>query len=428
MQPPNTQSSRRAGAIWLAVLALFALVNVARVTLSSVGHDFYQFWSIGRASERDAPADLYSKATSRAISERALREVTGIGGSERGRRAAAINRQLYPEGVDPISTPIYYAVFAALTGGNFDVDLLGFQFVSTVSLVSAAWILCRTVGYSPVAATLALTVLMLVFGPLHADIETGNTNRLQLALLAAALALHHRASRSAYRIAAGVLLGVLIALKPNLASVPIFLGIVWCTDRRFAELRAAAVGWLMGVSVAVAVGSLSFSWESWGQWISALAVYQNHPAPISHSNWSSARLIFEWTGADLSVALGISLVVCAATCAWLGRSRATSVSNIDRDIVAVGSALLVPLIASQIAWDHYFLLAMPMLIVALRPAAGSVPSQIGAGVALCACSVSPLRIAWPEIGPVELALSLAVGTGGLFALSMRELVQPSSTE
>jgi hypothetical protein len=428
MQPVNTESNRRGGAAWLAVLALFAVVNVARVTLTSVGHDFYQFWSIGHLAPHDAPIDLYAKHTSSAISKHALREVSGPHGSQRGRRAAAINRQLYPEGVDPISTPTYYALFAALSGDDYDTDLLGFQIASTAMLMIAAWFLCRRVGYSPASTTLALTVLMLVFGPLHADIQTGNTNRMQLALLAAALSLHHFGSRQGFRVAAGVLLGALIVLKPNLAGIPLLLAAVWLADRRFAELRSAAFGWLLGAGATVAVGTLRFSWESWSQWISALAVYQSHPAPISQSNWSSARLIFEWTGADASVLLALSLTVCAATCAWWGRSRASRTSRIDRDITAVGSALLVPLIASQIAWDHYFLLAAPALVVALRPAGHSLTRRVCAGAILCACAVSPLRIAWPEIGPMGLAASLAVGTAGLFALSMLELTHPTALD
>ena len=426
----NTKSEgtrRAAGAVWLAVLTLFAIVNVARMTLSSVGHDFYQFWSIGQASQHDAATNLYTDATSRAISERALRRVSGPESSRRGIRAAAINRRLYADGVDPISTPTYYAVFAALSSGDYDADLLSFQFVSTAMLFVAGWFLCRHLGYSPVTAALALTVLVLVYGPLHADIETGNTNRLQLALLAAALALHHLRSRQAIRIAAGALLGGLIVLKPNLVSIPFFLTAVWLADRRFSELRSAAIGWTLGAGAAVAIGSLVFSWESWSQWISALSVYQSHPAPISQSNWSSARLIFEWTGADVSALLGLSLLVCAATCAYRGRSRAIGTSPIDRDIAAVGAALLVPLIASQVAWDHYFLLAAPALIVALCPTRGSLARQIGAAAVLGACAVSPLRIAWPDIGPLGIAISLAVGTGGLFALSMRELTHPPRT-
>jgi hypothetical protein len=284
------------------------------------------------------------------------------------------------------------------------------------------------VGYTRISTTLALTVLMLVFGPLHADIETGNTNRLQLGLLAAALSLHHFGSRQTFRVAAGVLLSGLIVLKPNLAGIPFLLAAVWLADRRIAEFRAAAIGWLLGAGVAVTIGSLSFSWESWSRWISALAVYQSHPAPISQSNWSSARLIFEWTGADTSILLGLSLMVCAAICAWWGRSRASRTSRIDRDIAAVGSALLVPLIASQIAWDHYFLLAAPALVVSLRPQSNALARQIGAGGILCACAVSPLRIAWPEIGPSAIAVSLAAGTAGLFALSMRELAHPTGTD
>lgn len=427
MTTESKGTQRTARTVWLAMLALFAVVNVARLTLSSVGHDFYQFWSIGQASETEAP-NLYADETARAISARALRRVSGAQGSWRGRRAAEINRRLYPNGVDPISTPTYYSIFAALSGGDYDTDLLSFQFVSTTMLLVAAWFLCRRLEYPPITAALALTVLTLVYGPLQADIETGNTNRLQLALLAAALSLHHLRSQQAIRVMAGALLGGLIVLKPNLASVPMFLTAVWLADRRFSELRSAAIGWTLGAGAAVALGSLAYSWDSWNQWISALSVYQNHPAPISQSNWSLARLIFEWTEADVSALLAPSLLACAAFCAWRGRSRATRTSLIDRDIAAVGAALLVPLIASQIAWDHYFLFAAPALIVALRPTRGALVRQVGAGALLCACAVSPLRIVWPEIGPVGLAISVAVGTAGAFALSMRELTHPPRTD
>ena len=59
----NTESSWRAGAIWLVVLTGFAVLNIGRVTLSSVGHDFYQFWSFGQMTARTAPDGLYEKTT-----------------------------------------------------------------------------------------------------------------------------------------------------------------------------------------------------------------------------------------------------------------------------------------------------------------------------------------------------------------------------
>jgi len=409
---------RVAAAFWLGVLALFALVSLARLTLSSVGHDFYQFWSIGQSSSQDG---LYAPATSRAAAEKALETVSGPDGSRRGRRAAAINRQLYASGIEPISTPAYYWAFSALPSGDYDTDLLVFQFVSTTALLWAAWLLFRRLGYTPIAAGLALTVLMLMFGPLHADIETANTNRLQLAWLAGAVALHHRSLRPTNRFAAGALLGLLIVLKPNFAAVPLLLAGVWTIDRRVAELRFAALGWISGAAVAIAIGSLAYSWESWGQWVSALAVYQQHPAPIARSNWSAARLIFEWTGTDVSVALAIASLVGVAVCAWRGR---TGARPFERDVATLAIALLVVLIASQIAWDHYYLLAAPALVMSLRPGQSGWTRKAVASGALCACAITPLRVAWPEAGPLALAISGALGVVGLFVLSLLELSRP----
>lgn len=399
-------------ALWLL---LFGVLHVARLTQSSVGHDFFQFWSVGRGLAAGDLEGLYSEATARAAARRAMQAVSGPDGSARGQRAAQLNRQLYPSGVDPISTPLYYTAFAALTGADYDRALLAYQTLSTLAFLAAAWALCRAIGFGRVPALLALATLLIAYGPLHADIQTGNANRLQLALLAAAFALPVRWRGPLGAAAGGAALACVVALKPNLAAVPLFLAVVWALDRRFAALRWWTVGLLLGALVAVASAALYVgSVSSWLDWVAALSRYQSNPAPIERTNWSTARLLYAWTGRDWSVPLLAALVASFAACAWRGRRFAGADARARRAAMAASAGCLVPLIASLLAWDHYFLLATPALLFALRPGAGSVARPCAGALALFVCARAPLELAFGIDTQAHFAAFMAAATALLW--------------
>ena len=110
-----------------------------------------------------------------------------------------------------------------------------------------------------------------------------------------------------------------------------------------------------------------------------------------------------------------------------GPSRAAQTPLIHRDIAAVASALLVPLIASQIAWDHYFLLASPAILFVSRPGRGSARRRFLAGIALVLCAVTPIRMVLAGVSSWTLAVSVSVGTATLFALLLWDLANPETS-
>jgi hypothetical protein len=398
--------SATGGAIaWTAVLTLFAVLSLARLTSTSAGHDFFQFWSFGRALDSPMVTDLYAPNTAREVSAQAARQIAAQG-SVRGARAAQTNRKLYASGVEPISTPLYYAAFAALAGESYDADLDAFQWLSSLALFAAGWFACRSLGYSRHASALALTALALVFGPLHADIETGNVNRLQLALLAAALVLQRRGNLAT--VGGGALLGLCVALKPNLAAVPLFLAWLWCVDRRLDVLLRAAAGWGLGAASAALLAVVVLPLSAWSQWWAALAVYGTRVAGVAQGNWGSAQWLREVLGIELSGILGATLLVSFCAVSWI--SRETERTPAERDWIAVSAAGLALLIASPIVWDHYYLMVLPALLWWLRPGAAGAAIQIGAAFALVLFAINPLRVAWPGLDASGLASSLCAAS------------------
>ncbi len=420
-------STRERALPWLAgLLVAFALVSLHQLVRASLAHDFQQFWAMGRYLAADPGAEIYAPITARAAARAAavhMREHASV----RGQRAAARNRELYAQGVEPISSPFYYAIFAALSSPDFDRDVMRFQTLSLAGFALAVFFSCRALGYSRTAAALALGVVGILFGPLHADVQTGNVNRLQIAWVACVAALQWRLPGRAGPLCAGLALAAAVAFKPNLAAVPACAALLGLIDRRGRDGVAAGAGFALG-AVAVALTSGS----GWGDWWAALGRYGSVPASIEQTNWSTATLLFEATGVRSSVVLGALLVASFAACAWRGRSvGAGKPPNRSREMAALAAALLAPLIASPLAWDHYFVLAIPAVLLCLRPARCATLFSAAGAAALFVCGRGPLEAIHP-LEPASLATAFAIATATLWVAVLAELAGcrrgPGSTQ
>lgn len=139
---------------------------------------------------------------------------------------------------------------------------------------------------------------------------------------------------------AGLLIGLVVAIKPNLAVWPVLL--------------LAAGFWRAGMAGLGAAGLLSllpllrYPPAIYSQWFEAGAGYTGRILPINSSLPGLAeRLGLPWLGIILSLALLIGLAV------WAWRYRPSSVS-------VSGLALLAALLAAPIAWIGYTPLLLPV--------------------------------------------------------------------
>lgn len=413
------------GLVLALLIALFGILSLQQKTTASVGLDFYQFWAFGERLAAGPVENLYSDATSASVASETARRISGPDGSERARRAARWSRRIYEHGVEPISTPWYYAVFAALSSGDYDRDLLRFQVLSNALLLLCVLALCRALGFGWTATGLALAFLALAFRPLAADVEAGNVNRLQCALLLLSVLIWHHGSGRAAWLASGALLSMTVVFKPSVAFAPAFLLVVWIANRRLEKLVASGIGLVLGGLATVLASFLAFgSVDCWLQWLEALREFHSSPLPMKHLNLGTARLIYEWTGVDVSLPLTALLAASFPACAWLGRRPSAARHRaLGEDLLAVGAGALLPLIGSQLAWDHYYLLALPLLLYLLRPGSGCGRRALAAA-ALWICAQLPLRLLLPIGSAQQLAAFLAVGTLALWILLLEALARP----
>jgi hypothetical protein len=141
---------------------------------------------------------------------------------------------------------------------------------------------------------------------------------------------------------AGVLIGVVVALKPNFLVWPALL---FLSGHRRAPLVSGVVAGLVS-----AIPLLVYGPEVYRQWLELVASDRDRATFLTNASLTGlfARLDLR----SLGVATSVGLLGAAAIWAWWRRPEAMRAS-------AVG--ILVGLLASPLAWIHYTLFLLPVL-------------------------------------------------------------------
>jgi hypothetical protein len=144
-------------------------------------------------------------------------------------------------------------------------------------------------------------------------------------------------------ILAGLAIGVLAAVKPNFLVVPGLLLIA-------GYWRTAAAATLFGVAI-VGASVLLYGLEPWQQWLALLGT--DGPRAGFVTNGSLIGLATRLNAPLVGTITAVGLLAASAIWAWRIRPPAVKLT---------GVAIMVSLLASPIAWVHYSLLAVPVLI------------------------------------------------------------------
>jgi hypothetical protein len=173
----------------------------------------------------------------------------------------------------------------------------------------------------------------------------------------------------------------------------------------------------------IAASSLVFgSWDAWPAWLESLREFGQGSSPDQpmRNNVSTARILLELTGRDASGALSALLWITAAAWIWLHRAPAGGPVAFRTEAWAVGLACLFPLIAAPIAWTHYFVLSIPLLVLLISRPPGPEPgvrATVQPGLAMIATlvlAVFPLK----EIAGVQSRVGIAIWTSGALVLCL----------
>jgi hypothetical protein len=420
-----------------ALLLILVLSTSWHVNYSrSAGIDFYQFWLVGQAVKEGSVSNVYSLEGREELTRMGARLASTPSGSRRLVEATR-TRAIF----ENFSTPFLYACFGRSFTGDYDGDYLRYQFVCLVVLAAAVAWFGRALGHGATATFLMVLAIVLSFRPALSDLLVGNVSRLELGAVALALAAL-RGTRPWREVTSGALLGLLLFFKPNTVLVVLLLPLLWFAYRRWARLLRHAAGMALGAALAVGVSWLHFgSLRPWVDWFAAMGRIEAESNLSSQSgNFSLARALMERGIPDPSLALTASLSIAAVAALWLGARRAVAAADdpeaappqpgtdlLTAEVTTAAIGLGIPLLGFHLAWMHYFVLALPLMACALRPAppaaAGSRAWTLRGLLGIAGTLLlfgGPLYL-FRSSGPPPPALQYSIGTAILLLVAFTDL-------
>ena len=413
-----------------ALLAVAGLVQSWDLGRKSPGIDFYQFWIIGQIIGRADVPSIYAEDAHPRLGAEFIRRSLTEDDSERRRIAARAWQVL-----EPTATPMLYSSFRPFAALRYDDAHLVYRVVSLAALSVAVLAIAVGLGHSATVALLMLALVNVAFRPLKTDIQVGNVNQVQLAMVAAYLWLSSRRDTARSQWIAGALLGVLVLLKPNLLAVAPVLALSWVAHGRREKLIRQGAGMAAGAALALAFTAAVFgSLSPWREWLDFMRAFPPSKIPLRYGNVGLARLLYETLDVRVSLWLALFFMCAALACVWIGRAGYAKPAADDRravaveDALALGAGCFVYLLSAPLVWNHYLLLALPAALALLREPATDARAErlrpVLIALALLALAVDPIADFFSMYDMYQQAALNVAGVLTLFVLTLRELARP----
>jgi hypothetical protein len=393
-RPPGSSRWQRLSqpAALLALLAMGCSFCYAwRAAQRCSGIDFYHFWTTARGVAQRQVENPYSAGGREKLFLEVARKASAKGLSPFETLAAKTIFEIDSpkRRMHTVASLLLFAVIRPFSFGDAEGGYKAFTFVSNVCFLLAVLLLCRLLGYSLPAALLVPTILLAWHGPFLNDLGVGNVGRLQFAVAAVAVWLQGKGR--AGPLLGGLTSGLLVVFKPNILLVAAAVALVWLVNRRFRTVALNAAGAAIGAAAGLCLAALFFgSFQCWKDWLAILPEVLASVRTVADGNTGLANLLLAATARDFSHVLLAILLLLLAVTAWLGRRRgqspaAPSSPSADNQALAretllaagIGSAIM--LLSARLVWPHYFVLSIPLVLIALAPADPDAPPDSGAG-------------------------------------------------
>ncbi len=333
---------------------------------TSFGVDFYHFWAVGHAKERNA-APLGSPWPDASRYERVLARSAELSADPLQQAAQRHRHEL-----DLTSTPWTYAVFAPAPQ-IYETALRFFRVVGLLLFLSATILLgYRWYGTGLGGLILAL-LLCLFFIPLRTDLRVGNTGLVVFSLLAGGVLLLEEArQRASSRILiqalalAFVLFGVL--LKPTWWWALVGVGVhLWSTrEKEKWRLQWLGLGLMMGFVLLLPI--LYFAdYGIWFTWLNSVILQAGSRLDyaIHDGNFSSLKLMARAMDAHWRFAVIPTLILMICPLFRYRHAPSEVLGRFESPGFSLSVGITASLAFSPLCWVHYFLLLiLPALSLA----------------------------------------------------------------
>jgi hypothetical protein len=333
----------RIGLFVVAVAAaLYALFTVWRQNEKAAGLDFYIYFVNAQLAARHDIDDIYAPDVQERVGdeyyERAQRGTSELRKYDAGRR-----RRL-----DNVSSPFLYTTLRWVSR-DYDRALRQDHALLLIAFCAGVLLIARRARLSWTAAFFVLAALLLWYRGFEADLRVGNVNAMQLGAIGAMLSIA----------APAVILGALLAFKPNLLFVFVLLLASRLITRDWSRLRRELLGGAIGGIGAFVIAAINYRTPRvWLQWISAANQFWHRLPTRMERNVAPALPWMNAYGTWLSYAIAALLVVIV--CIAIARRK-----RVD-DLLLVSAGLLIYLLSATVVWLHYMVLVIPAALALLR--------------------------------------------------------------
>jgi hypothetical protein len=416
------------------VLLIFSFLRTWDYSaVSAAGVDFYQFWAVAQTVAKSSAVKIYSEDARAQIGRAFYERAHSQAGSDRERAAADYRRVL-----ETYSSPFLYSFFRLFSLRTYETSFRIYLLVCLICSAVSILALCNSFRYPFLTSLLAIAVFMEWFEPLLSDIRVGNVNQLQLGMLGLYVWLQSRDELRQRHLIGGIVLGLGIMFKLNLAFVVGMLSLAWLINGRFRKLLEQYLGIGLASLTAFAVSSIYFrSATVWVDWLASLKSLPDSITTIRMGNCSLNRLIADVAGLELGTYICMVLVALTAAFLWAGRRNrqpSAQAENLDtprafeEDSLMVGIGCLIYLIAARLVWLHYMILVVPVVLFLLRPREqGSLETRSSSktylltGLATLLIGINPFTSIFR--GPFVPVIIVCIGLIMLFGLGIGKIWQ-----
>jgi hypothetical protein len=338
--------------------AAYAVARIWRTLSQAPAVDFYLVWVNAQVAGRDDIPNIYSSDAQSSIGEEFFARSLDAG--SRVFHETATNRRR----LDSRGSPFLYASFGWLstTSSDFERALLQYRALILAAFLAGIVLLGRWCRVPLWLSILLFALLVHFFLPFRADFTVGNVNAIQLFFLALALVTGPR-----HPVAAGAILGLLLAQKPNVILVVAVVMLARVLTRDWKRLGRELLGGAIGGVLAFAIGSLWFETPRiWLLWLTSAGDLYETLLGVDFNNVTPALALFERHGTWLSYVIAAALFVIV--CIPLLRRRGSD------DLLLISHGLLIYFLSATLVWLHY-------LVLCVIPAFALFRSRVTAAVA-----------------------------------------------
>jgi hypothetical protein len=366
--------------------ALFAWQYATRTPMV----DFFVFWSVPHSLSIKPATDIYTEQGRRDMGAEMAAEAQAPSTPDTQRQATYANMQdsLHDGRVDSRGSPVLYTLIGLMSSGDYETDQKRFAIISGLCLAFSVVMLCRLLRFSAVATILALAFLAVDFAPVVSDIGVGNLNEIQLF----AVALFILFAGRSWHLSAGFAIGMATMLKPTTLIVLALAVIIGLADRDYRRLFRLLIGVCIAAAGSIALSALYFAnLKMWFGFVKSLSdTVGDGSYPLEKGNFGLAKLLFGGTGAGPA----IILIVLLAAFSWLvfstRRKAAAAEHAVPNAFAAGGVGCALMLLSSPLAWVHYYVLLIPLLLYVIRPAPDGEAPLLSDGIVAKVLAFVPL--------------------------------------